>query len=112
VVGTYLPIFITNIIDNTLFLIPVIIADISGVVSGDSNFVLQKSHLDFMINNYFGNVEQPCILVFKFGWSKYKNEAIKYFGIGNVTSTPLSFPGKFHIVSTTARKCLYCLLSV
>lgn len=49
----------------------VIIADISGQVGNNSNFVLQKHHLDFFLNNYFGNTKQPCLIVFKFGWLKY-----------------------------------------
>ncbi|KAI5646946.1 putative cyclase domain-containing protein [Phthorimaea operculella] len=58
-----------NIPLNNLIL-PLMIVDISGVVNGDSNFVLQKYHLDFILNNYFGRTYQPCLVVFKFGWTE------------------------------------------
>lgn len=72
--------------------LPLIIADISSRVNGDANFILQKYHLDYFLNNYFGKTEQPCIIIFKFGWSKYKGDAHKYFGLAN-GNVSLNFPG-------------------
>ncbi|KAL4711436.1 hypothetical protein ACJJTC_016190 [Scirpophaga incertulas] len=42
-----------------------------------------------MINDNFG---KKCLLVFKFGWSKYFNDSQKYLGQTN-DGTELSFPG-------------------
>ncbi|KAJ0177772.1 hypothetical protein K1T71_006645 [Dendrolimus kikuchii] len=70
-------------------IIPLIIVDISSLVSDDPNFVLHKHHLDYILNN---NLGKPCLLIFKFGWSKYFHDREKYLGITTGTDT-LNFPG-------------------
>ncbi|KAJ2947461.1 hypothetical protein O0L34_g17245 [Tuta absoluta] len=65
-----------NIPLNNLIL-PLMIVDISGIVNGDPSFVLQKFHLDFILNNYFGRTYQPCIVVFKFGWTEQYVENLR-----------------------------------
>ncbi|XP_047523997.1 kynurenine formamidase-like isoform X1 [Pieris napi] len=69
-------------------IVPLIIADVSSLVNDDPNFVLYKHHLDFMINDNFG---KPCLIVFKFGWSKFVNDKQKYLGLG--PNNTLNFPG-------------------
>ncbi|CAH2216433.1 jg22307 [Pararge aegeria aegeria] len=69
-------------------IVPLIIADISSKVNDDPTFVLQKYHLDNMLNDNFG---KPCVIVFKFGWSKFFNDRKKYLGIQ--PNGTLNFPG-------------------
>ncbi|CAG4945452.1 unnamed protein product [Colias eurytheme] len=69
-------------------IVPLIIADLSSIVNDDPNFVVQKHHLDYMINDNFG---KPCLIVFKFGWSKFINDRNKYLGLG--ANKTLNFPG-------------------
>ncbi|CAH0723783.1 unnamed protein product, partial [Brenthis ino] len=69
-------------------ILPLIIIDISSKVNDDPNFVLYKHHLDFMLNDNFG---KPCIIIFKFGWSKFTNDRVKYLGIDK--NNKLNFPG-------------------
>ncbi|CAH0751999.1 unnamed protein product [Diatraea saccharalis] len=70
-------------------IVPLIVADVSSKVNGDPNFVLHKGDLDFMIND---NMGKPCVIIFKFGWSKYFNDRKKYLGhVDN--SDKLNFPG-------------------
>ncbi|KAM3967123.1 uncharacterized protein ACR2FA_011975 [Aphomia sociella] len=73
-------------------ILPLIIADISDKVNGNESFVLYKYHLDYFLNNYFGDIHQPCLMVFKFGWSKYFNERQKYCGVSHNNAT-WKYPG-------------------
>ncbi|XP_026759745.2 uncharacterized protein LOC113518916 isoform X2 [Galleria mellonella] len=72
--------------------VPLIIADISDKVNGNENFVLYKEHLDYFLNNYFGDITQPCLMVFKFGWSEYFIDRRKYCGIQDDNKTR-NYPG-------------------
>ncbi|CAH2085520.1 unnamed protein product [Euphydryas editha] len=69
-------------------IIPLIIADIGSSVNNDSNFVLYKHHLDFMLND---NMGKPCFIIFKFGWSKFYKDKNKYLGI--TKNNTFNFPG-------------------
>ncbi|VVC97756.1 unnamed protein product [Leptidea sinapis] len=69
-------------------IVPLIIADVSSQVNDDPNFVLYKHHLDHMINDNFG---KPCVIVFKFGWSKFIHNRQQYLGLG--ANNTLNFPG-------------------
>ncbi|XP_059053478.1 uncharacterized protein LOC131847831 [Achroia grisella] len=73
-------------------IVPLIIADVSDKVNGNENFVLYKEHLDYFLNNYFGAIHQPCLMIFKFGWSKYFNDRRKYCGSDSNNST-WKYPG-------------------
>lgn len=75
-----------------MYLFSVIIVDVSSLTNGNPDFVLTKHHLDDGIINY--NFGKPCVLVFKFGWSKYFNDVNKYLGLSN-EKEKLNFPGKF-----------------
>ncbi|OWR51138.1 Kynurenine formamidase [Danaus plexippus plexippus] len=66
-------------------IVPLIIADVSSKVNDDSDFVLYKHHLDFMLNDNFG---KPCVVIFKFGWSKFINDKKKYLGENKTTNFP------------------------
>ncbi|CAG4970864.1 unnamed protein product, partial [Parnassius apollo] len=68
-------------------IVPLIIADISSKVNDDPNFVLYKHHLDYILND---NLGKPCLIVFKFGWSKFAMDKKKYLGL---RSSGLNFPG-------------------
>ncbi|XP_045535392.1 kynurenine formamidase [Papilio machaon] len=68
-------------------IIPLIIVDIASKVNDDPNFVLYKHHLDYMLND---NMGKPCLIIFKFGWSKFSWDKKKYLGINN---EQLNFPG-------------------
>ncbi|KAG6441391.1 kynurenine formamidase-like isoform X2 [Manduca sexta] len=70
-------------------IVPLIIVDVSSIANDDANFVLYKHHLDYLLNYNSG---QPCILIFKFGWSKYFHDRNKYLGIG-IDQKSLNFPG-------------------
>lgn len=72
----------------------VIIADISSKVNDDPNFVLHKHHLDYIVND---NLGKPCVLIFKFGWSKYFNQTDKYLGRKDQQKN-MNFPGKSHLI--------------
>ncbi|KOB51982.1 putative metal-dependent hydrolase, partial [Operophtera brumata] len=61
---------------------------VSSKVNDDPNFVLYKHDLDYILND---NLGKPCVLIFKFGWSKYYNHT-KYLGINEQDKT-LNFPG-------------------
>ncbi|KAL0881641.1 hypothetical protein ABMA27_001464 [Loxostege sticticalis] len=74
-------------------IVPLIIVDVSGLVNDDPNFVLQKHHLDYMLNA--GN---RCVLIFKFGWSKYFHDKKKYLGV--TESDELNFPGLGEEIAT------------
>lgn len=67
-----------------------IIVDISSRVNDDPNFVLYKHHLDYLLNDNNG---EPCLIIFKFGWSKFANDKNKYLGVSQ--NGTLNFPGKF-----------------
>ncbi|XP_047531697.1 isatin hydrolase-like isoform X1 [Vanessa atalanta] len=69
-------------------IVPLIILDVSSKVNNDSNFVLYKHHLDYMLNDNFG---KPCFLIFKFGWSKFAGDRTKYLGVNK--NNTLNFPG-------------------
>ncbi|XP_023934914.1 isatin hydrolase [Bicyclus anynana] len=69
-------------------IVPLIVADISSKVNDDPNFVLQKHHLDNMLNNNFG---KPFYIVFKFGWSKFFDDRDRYLGIQ--ANGTFNFPG-------------------
>ncbi|KOB57216.1 Kynurenine formamidase, partial [Operophtera brumata] len=56
-------------------------------VNDDPNFVLYKHDLDYILND---NLGKPCVLIFKFGWTKYYNHT-KYLGINEQDKT-LNFP--------------------
>lgn len=66
-----------------------IIADVSSQVNGNPDFVLYKRNLDYMLNDNFG---KPCLVVFKFGWSKYFHDRRRYLGV-NQYNDSLNFPG-------------------
>lgn len=68
-----------------------IIVDVSSMVNDDENFVLYKYHLDYMLNY---NLGKTCLIIFKFGWSKYFNDRNKYLGVEENTDT-LKFPGNY-----------------
>ncbi|XP_034828436.1 kynurenine formamidase-like [Maniola hyperantus] len=59
-------------------IVPLIIVDISSRVNDDPSFVLQKYHLDYMLND---NLGKPCVIIFKFGWSKFFYDRNKYLGV-------------------------------
>ncbi|GBP05516.1 Kynurenine formamidase [Eumeta japonica] len=69
-------------------IVPLIIADVSSNVNDNPNFVLYKSHLDYLLND---NLGKPCVVIFKFGWSKYFDDKNKYLGINPFNDT-LNFP--------------------
>ncbi|CAH2085524.1 unnamed protein product [Euphydryas editha] len=69
-------------------IVPLIIVDISSKVNNDSNFVLYKHDLDYILND---NMRKPCFIVFKFGWSKFANDKSKYLGI--TKNNTYNFPG-------------------
>lgn len=71
----------------------VIIVDISSKVNGDPNFVLHKQDLDYILND---NLGKPCLIVFKFGWTKFFYTD-KYMGYDRSTNK-LNFPGEFALV--------------
>ncbi|RVE46288.1 hypothetical protein evm_009071 [Chilo suppressalis] len=70
-------------------IVPLVIVDMSAKVNDDPNFVLYKEHLDYILNDNNG---KPCIIIFKFGWSKYFNDRKKYLGLAE-NSNELNFPG-------------------
>lgn len=70
-----------------------VLADVSSKVNGDPNFVLQKHHLDYMLND---NFRKPCLLIFKFGWSKFFYNRELYLGIQ--PNGTLNFPGESSVV--------------
>ncbi|XP_028170554.1 uncharacterized protein LOC114360175 [Ostrinia furnacalis] len=74
-------------------IVPLIIVDISSRVNDDPNFVLYKIHLDYMLN-----AEQKCIIIFKFGWSKFYNDKQKYLGMTD--NGKLNFPGLSEEIAT------------
>ncbi|KAM3967122.1 kynurenine formamidase [Aphomia sociella] len=71
----------------TSLITPLIIVDVSKIVNDDPNFVLYKQHLDYIL--YYEN--KPCLMIFKFGWSKYFNDTKKYLG-QNENDNSLNFP--------------------
>lgn len=75
---------------HSVLIVSVIIVDISSKVNDDPNFVLFKHDLDYILND---NLGKPCVLIFKFGWSKYFNQTNKYLGVNEQQKT-LNFPGK------------------
>ncbi|KAL0881643.1 hypothetical protein ABMA27_001465 [Loxostege sticticalis] len=84
----------TDAVPLERLVVPLIIADISSQVNGDPNFSLKKHHLDFFLNNYFGNTAQPCIIVFKFGWwTKHKYDIRRYYGLSDGTNGTSGTPG-------------------
>ncbi|XP_063633135.1 isatin hydrolase-like [Cydia splendana] len=70
-------------------ILPLIIVDISSRVNNDPNFVLNKHHLDYLLNDNNG---KPCMIIFRFGWSKFYGDKHKYLGM-NETAGTLNFPG-------------------
>lgn len=71
------------------FSLAVIIVDVSSQVNDDPNFVLYKHHLDYLLND---NMGKPCVIIFKFGWSKYFYDRNMYLGLNEQKQT-LNFPG-------------------
>ncbi|CAB3235552.1 unnamed protein product [Arctia plantaginis] len=63
------------------------VADVTSKVNGNADYVLYKKDLDNLLNETF---DKPCVLLFKFGWSQYFNDAQKYFGFDG---TKAKFPG-------------------
>lgn len=59
------------------------------MVNDDENFVLYKYHLNNRLNY---NLDRTCIIIFKFGWSKYFYDKNKYLGVEENIDT-LKFPG-------------------
>lgn len=47
--------------------------------------------MDFLLNDNFG---KPCLLIFKFGWSKFYPDRKAYMG---KSSTGFNFPGKLRL---------------
>lgn len=70
-------------------IVPLIVVDVSSIVNGNPSFVLYKHHLDHLLND---NLGKPCVIIFKFGWSKYFNETKQYLGLTEAQDT-LNFPG-------------------
>ncbi|XP_068624649.1 isatin hydrolase-like [Battus philenor] len=68
-------------------IVPLVIVDMTSKVNDDPNFVLYKSHLDYMLND---NMGKPCLVIFKFGWSKFSTDKVKYLGMNE---GKLNFPG-------------------
>ena len=59
-------------------------------MNDDPNFVLYKRHLDFMLNDNYG---KPCVIIFKFGWSKFAKDKNRYLGLDK--ENKMNFPGYY-----------------
>ncbi|CAG9121057.1 unnamed protein product [Plutella xylostella] len=69
-------------------IVPLIIIDMRSKVNDDPNFVLEKHHLDHMLNDNFG---KPCAVLVRFGWGKFYHDREQYLGLKSDGS--LNFPG-------------------
>ncbi|KAJ2947462.1 hypothetical protein O0L34_g17246 [Tuta absoluta] len=69
-------------------IVPLIIVDVSSITNVNPSFVLYNQHLDHILNN---NLGKPCVVIFKFGWSKYFNDRKKYLGLDDAQHK--NFPG-------------------
>ncbi|XP_045449341.1 isatin hydrolase-like [Melitaea cinxia] len=69
-------------------IVPLIIVDVSSKVNEDPNFELNMHDLDYRLND---NMGKPCLIVFKYGWSKFINDKTKYLGM--TKNNTFNFPG-------------------
>lgn len=73
-------------------MVSVIIVDVSSKVNEDPNFELNMHDLDYRLND---NMGKPCLIVFKYGWSKFIKDKTKYLGM--TKNNTFNFPGTYNI---------------
>nr|WIM01428.1 kynurenine formamidase [Limnephilus flavicornis] len=69
---------------------PLVIVDLSKLVRGDEEFLLQRSHMD---NLFHLDTRRNYTVIFRFGWSQYYGNITKYLGAVNPNQFNLKFPG-------------------